>query len=140
MSNEWCTIESDPGVFTELINNIGTKGLQVNEILDLDELSDGKNNVYGVVFLFKYAKNSGYKPNVLTDYDPDLYFAKQTVMNACATQAILGILLNLEKSNIDIGDTLRGFKEFTKDFDHILKGNCIGDCSKIREEHNKFTK
>ena len=134
---EWCTIESDPGVFTELIKNIGVKGVQVDEIIDLDVLENDNEPVYGLIFLFKYLQNSGYKPNVLSVWDQDLYFAKQEVQNACATQAILGILLNND-DKLDIGPTLKDLKSFLE-MDPATRGLAISNSEKIREEHNKFS-
>ena len=135
---EWCTIESDPGVFTELIKNIGVKGVQVDEIIDLDILESDSEPVYGLIFLFKYLQNSGYKPNVLSFWDPDLFFAKQEVQNACATQAILAVLLN-NADKLDIGDTLKELKSFTADMDPSTRGLAISNSEKIRTEHNKFS-
>ena len=136
--SEWCTIESDPGVFTELIKNIGVKGVQVDEIIDMDILEVGDEPVYGLIFLFKFMQKSGYKPNVLKSWDPELFFAKQEIQNACATQAILGVLLN-NTDKLDIGPTLKELKSFTNDMDPSTRGLAISNSEKIRTEHNKFS-
>ena len=76
--------------------------------------------LYGVVFLFKYPtgeKSSGDPRDGEFDYDAaeHLFFAAQTIQNACGTQAVLSVLLNKEEE-LDIGPNLREFKEFTGAF------------------------
>jgi ubiquitin carboxyl-terminal hydrolase L5 len=58
-----------------------------------------------VIFLFKW-QGVESKPNK-PEHDARIYFANQTINNACATQAILSILLNQDAEVLDIGERLR---------------------------------
>ncbi len=78
--NQWCTIESDPGVFTELINNIGVSGVQFDELYDVSiEEFERLKPIYGLIFLFKWDKTVIENDNRAAEsyYDPNLFFAEQ---------------------------------------------------------------
>jgi ubiquitin carboxyl-terminal hydrolase L5 len=114
--------------------------------------------VYGVIFLFKYigAPKGGLQDGTYdteTVDENDLFFAAQTIQNACGTQAILSVILNNDPTSnastagvdtsstrIDIGPSLREFKDFTTGFPSDLRGEALSNSSLIRETHNSFAK
>ncbi|KAK6461598.1 ubiquitin carboxyl-terminal hydrolase [Scheffersomyces coipomensis] len=145
----WNTIDSDAGVFSELVERLNVKDVEINDLYSIDSDSLKQlDPVYGVIFLFKYGKIDhqyaldGNKPiEGEYDYDypiRDMFFANQTVQNSCATQAVLNILLNKDKE-IDIGDDLRNFKSFVNGFDGYMVGDTILNSDIIRTIHNSFS-
>ncbi|EON62191.1 ubiquitin carboxyl-terminal hydrolase L5 [Coniosporium apollinis CBS 100218] len=145
MSGGWNTIESDAGVFTELLEKLGAKDVQFEELISLDaDLLRQLSPVYGVIFLFKYP--TGEPPSSVPkdgtfDHSAaeNIFFAAQTIQNACGTQALLSVLLNKD-GEIDIGSPLRDFKEFTTAFPADLRGEALSNSDLIRETHNSFAR
>ncbi|KAI1436016.1 ubiquitin carboxyl-terminal hydrolase [Xylaria sp. CBS 124048] len=162
MSGGWNTIESDAGVFTSLLNNLGAKDVQFEELLTLEpEVLASLHPVYGVIFLFKYPTDGPYastdKPLDGTfDHEATerIFFAAQTIQNACGTQALLSVLLNKDKESggvgtsaapgedaaVDIGQPLREFREFTMVLPPEFRGEALSNSELIRDVHNSFAK
>ncbi|KAI9668569.1 MAG: hypothetical protein M1831_001008 [Alyxoria varia] len=162
------------GVFTHLVEQLGVKDVQFEELLSL-EVEDLRalSPLYGIIFLFKFPVDD---PSVYQDakaeHPPDgqydstatdngLFFAHQSIQNACGTQAVLSVLLNKDQdptdpaaaaaphttipsedanSSIDIGPTLRSFAQFTSSFPPSLRGDALSNSSPIRRAHNAFAR
>lgn len=148
-ASDWCLIESDPGCFTELIRGFGVTNVIVEELYGLSEQNfQNMHPIYGLIFLFKWQKADDSKADIVRDSRMErLFFAKQVINNACATQAIISILLNapVKKSDkddvgIELGETLQNFKEFSKDFDPTMKGLALSNSDVIRLVHNTFAR
>lgn len=139
----WCTIESSPAVFTELLTGIGCGNVQVEELYALDrDLFNTLLPIHGLIFLFPFtpdqaALTAARPGTILSPTPPGLFAPTQVITNACATQALLSVVLNAPQ--VQLSDELANLKAFTADFDSVVKGLTISNSDVIRSVHNSFS-
>ncbi|KAL1837577.1 hypothetical protein VTJ49DRAFT_3637 [Mycothermus thermophilus] len=133
----WIEVESDPAFFTAILHRLGIKGALIEEVLSVDEdsLAALPNPVYGLVFLYEYLAEENTET---TEDDQDVWFANQTTQNACATIALLNIVMNAK--GLKLGDRLLKFKEESQNLPPPLRGNMISNSDWIRVAHNSFAR
>ncbi|KAF4307917.1 Peptidase C12 ubiquitin carboxyl-terminal hydrolase 1 [Botryosphaeria dothidea] len=134
----FCEIENDPAFFNVMIQEFGVQGVRVQEVLGLDEalLAMLPKPVYGLIFLFRYVEDDFIQQESTC---PDhVWFANQTTGNACATVALLNIIMNIP--NVDLGENLHGFKEFTEGFTPATRGEQIVHYEFVKNIHNSFAR
>uniref|UniRef100_UPI00358F4B20 ubiquitin carboxyl-terminal hydrolase BAP1 isoform X2 n=1 Tax=Myxine glutinosa TaxID=7769 RepID=UPI00358F4B20 len=146
MSKGWLELESDPGLFTLLLEDFGVNGVQVEEIYDLQSRCNG--TVYGFIFLFKWIEERRSRRKITPIIDEtsvvdeeivnSMFFAHQLIPNSCATHALLSVLLNC--NNVDLGPTLSRIKEFTRGFGPESKGYAIGNAPELAKAHNSHAR
>lgn len=122
--------------------------VQIDELYSIDTQSLRQlAPVYAVIFLFKYgpldraaaAKNEPIDGFYDREYqDKGIFFANQTIQNACATQAVINSLLN-KTDVIQVGEELATIKLFTAGFDTEMSGDTISNSETIRTVHNSFS-
>nr|CAH7730351.1 unnamed protein product [Callosobruchus chinensis] len=133
LTEGWLELESDPGLFTLLLEDFGVKGVQVEEIYDLNKPLDSP--VYGFIFLFRWIVVE-LNETFVKDEDivNNIFFAQQMVPNSCATHALISILLNCP--TIHLGETLARLKAHTQGMSPDNKGWAIGNTPELACAHN----
>ncbi|KAF4335002.1 ubiquitin carboxyl-terminal hydrolase isozyme L5 [Fusarium beomiforme] len=134
----WIELESEPAFFNIILRDLGVCNVKAQEIftIDQDSLALLPQPVYGLIFLFQYLP--GPEEESEEQDTTGVWFANQTTSNACATVAMLNIVMNVE--GISLGEKLQAFKESTKDLSTALRGHEISKNNFIRTIHNSFTR
>ncbi|ODM99954.1 Ubiquitin carboxyl-terminal hydrolase calypso [Orchesella cincta] len=141
LTEGWLELESDPGLFTLLLEDFGVEGVQVEEIYDLQKPIEGP--VYGFIFLFRWIEERRSRRKIIEDSDSfvrdenvvnSIFFAQQMVPNSCATHALVSVLLNCP--NLGLGQTLNRLKQHSYGMSPENKGWAIGNTPELARAHN----
>ncbi|KAL9026997.1 MAG: hypothetical protein Q9196_004422 [Gyalolechia fulgens] len=123
----FCEIESDPAFFNVMLRDFGVKNVRVQEVVSLDPEMLG---------FLQWRDEDADKQEA--SCPEGIWFANQTVNNACASVALLNIINNVPE--LDLGDHLEQFKNFTADFTPALRGDAIGNYEFVKTIHNSFAR
>lgn len=153
MSEGWSLTESDPAIFTSLLQELGVRGLEVSELYSLDAaLLESLQPIHALIFLFKYvdplSTAASLDPSLAgtSREDVEFYFAHQVINNACATMALLNAVMNLDdggggggggggtaSTRVQLGKELEELKSFSLALDPGSRGWAVSNSEKIRE-------
>lgn len=135
----FCEIESEPAFFSAILKDMGVEGINVREIFSVlpEYLETLSKPIYGFILLYNY-RNQGTS-EIPKETHNHVWFANQLpAQNSCATLAMINILMNC--ADIEIGDYLRQFLDFTKDMTPYQRGEALASFDFVKKIHNSFAK
>jgi ubiquitin carboxyl-terminal hydrolase L5 len=135
----FCEIESDPAYFSVILREMGVKDVAVREVFAMDPaiLNMVPHPIHGLIFLFRYREFGN--EDQAADAPEDVWFCNQLpAQNSCGTLAMLNIIMN--KPELDIGEHLVQFKDFTQDMSSVQRGEALASFDFVKQIHNSFAK
>ncbi|XPS91407.1 Ubiquitinyl hydrolase 1 [Ascochyta lentis] len=135
----FCDIESEPAYFATILRDMGIQGVNVREVFAMEPwfLETLPQPTYGLILLYRYRDNGSSDQSTETSHP--LWFANQLpAQNSCATLAMINIIMN--SADVEIGDHLQQFKDFTKDFTPYQRGEALASFDFVKKIHNSFAK
>ncbi|KAI0665570.1 cysteine proteinase [Trametes maxima] len=140
----FAVIESDPGVFTTLIQKLGVSGLEVIELYGIEPCDTDHLNPYGLIFCYLCDSNPDPADPLSAEVELEdtdarpIWFANQLSNDACASLAILNVLLNC--NNVELGPDLEEFAADTHEMSSVMRGLAFSNRASIREAQNSLAR
>ena len=133
----WCTIESDPGVFTELVEKFGASGCEFAELYSLDDANSHNSSQYsGSYFCSGGRARRTTGPAALKF--PTI-FAVGVVSNGVRRKRFSGVVKQGRREGLTLGPALEELKT-AADLPFDMRGLAIENAEKIRTAHNAFAR
>lgn len=120
-----------------MVREMGAKGACVREVFsaDLEMLDQMPKRIFGLILLLRYREVD--TENQEEECPEHVWFANQLPgQNSCGTLAMINILMNVD--DIELGEHLQQFKEFTDDFTPYQRGMALTSFDFVKKIHNSF--